>query len=368
MAWLRASQALTKMPELLLKSRVTFDFDGVPQIAERLSIQKKANLIRVGIDTMLGSSRAHGLPPIIQVEPTNVCNLACPLCPTGQGTLERPKGFMSVETFQRILDDLGDILVAVHLYSWGEPFLNEDLPNMIEMCTNHNICTLTSTNGHFLQRLDEALKVVDAGLKTLIIAIDGSTQEIYQSYRKGGDLEKVRRCTANIEEAKALRGSRFPFTALRSVVTRDNQNDLTNLERLASDLGADMFTCKTLGCLPCSGVFKEYEPTDGNYLRFEYAGSSRIGRPLIQCPFPFRQPTIFWDGTVVGCEYDYNLTAGWGNIATQHFTEIWNSPQAIKLRHSIRECRDRPSFCSPCPYQDRAQDFVELYCKELKNQ
>lgn len=367
MAWMKTSEALTKLAEILTQGRLSFNFDGIPMVAENLSLQKKMNLMRVGMDGLFQSNYAHGLPPIIQLELTNICNLRCPLCPTGSNSLERSKGFMSLETFRRILDDLGDVLIAVYLFCFGEPTMNKDLPKMIEECTARNILTLTSTNGHYLQTLDEALRVVDAGLTTLIIAIDGSTQEIYQRYRQGGDIEKVKRCTSLIEEAKVRRGSRFPYTAIRCVVTSKNREDLPNLEGLASKLGVNMFTYKSLGCLTHSDKFKDYEPSEKNMRRFEYSGSSGNSRRLTQCPFPFRQPIVFWDGTVVGCEYDHNLDMAFGKIGEQNFVDIWNSPNALKLRHSIRKEHNQPSFCCNCPYQNRVKEGTALWCKELQS-
>lgn len=366
MAWMRPSNALKKLPELLIGGRTSFNFDGVPLIAEKMTFRKEANLIITGADMMLGLDRSHALPPIIQVEPTNICNLECPLCPTGIRTMKRPRGFMTLKTFQRILDEIGDVLLAVFLYGWGEPFLNKELPRMIEMCTNRNIRTLSSTNGHCLQTQDEALRVVEAGLLALIIAIDGSTQEIYQRYRKSGDVEKVKRCISNIEEAKAKRGSQFPYTNIRVVITKDNREDLPNVERLSRNLGVNMFSFKTLGMSTCTEVFKSYVPDREDVCRFEYKGSARISRLPIWCPFPFRQPTIFWDGSVVGCEYDYNLEVSWGKVGEQTFEEIWNSEGAIQLRRRIRKGLPKEQFCRLCPYQDRIRDSNVLSCKELR--
>ena len=208
--------------------------------------------------------------------------------------------------------------------------------------------------------------MVDAGLSAVIIALDGSTQEIYQAYRTSGDVEKVKRCVAFLEEAKVKRGSKSPYTCLRTIVSRENENDLEHLETLAQDLGVNMFSYKTLGMQPCSETFRHFEPTDGNMHRFEYNGSKRRHREPLKCPFPFRQPTIFWDGTVVGCEYDYDLDMTWGKIGEQSLAEIINSPQALKLRHSIRN-GTKGDFCRRvCPYQDRIQDSSYLSCKELR--
>jgi radical SAM protein with 4Fe4S-binding SPASM domain len=366
MAWMKTLEALTKFPEMVLRGRFPFTFDGVPLIAEGLPFRKRMNLLKGGVDMLLRSERCLGLPPTIQIEPTNICNLKCPLCPTGTDTMKRTKGFMSLETFKRILDELGSTLVFVVLYGWGEPFLNKKMPNFIEECTSRNILTFSSTNGHCLQTLDDALRVVDAGLNSLVIAIDGSTQETYTNYRKCGDVEKVKRCAALIEKAKIRRGSKFPYTNLRIVVTRNNIADLPNVERLAHSLGVNMFSYKSVGSLCQTEGFKSYEPGEESMRRYEYKDDTRSARPPIQCPFPFRQPTVFWDGTVVGCEFDYNLQIPWGKIGEHDFGEIWNISQATRLRTSIRNGRDRPEFCSLCPYQDRVQDSCILSARELR--
>jgi MoaA/NifB/PqqE/SkfB family radical SAM enzyme len=54
-----------------------------------------------------------------------------------------------------------------------------------------------------------------------------------------------------------------------------------------------------------------------------------------------------------------------GRIGERSFRQIWNSPEALKLRRSIRNRRDRPHFCVRCPYQDKAMHGTELWCREL---
>ena len=367
MAWMDKKEALSKFPEIFFQNRLSFTFDGIPLSAQHLSWQRKSNLLKVGFGSTLRSDRAFGLPPTIQIEPTNICNLKCPLCPTGSDTSKRPKGFMTLETFQCILEELGNVLIAVYLFSYGEPFMNKALPKMIEACTKSKILTLTTTNGHFIESLEDALKIVDAGLTTLIIAIDGSSQDIYEEYRKAGDLEKVKQCVTLIEEAKIRRGIHFPYTVIRSVVMRQNLHDLPNLEQLARDLGVNMFAAKTVGCLPNSDQYKNYEPEENNMRRFKDDQLSRNGLSPVCCPFPFRQPTVFWDGTVVGSEHDYELELPLGKIGEQPFSEIWNSPNAIRLRRSIRQGRNLPMFCEACPHQNQIRNGVEVIHKELRS-
>ncbi|MFQ5633282.1 MAG: hypothetical protein ACE5I1_31340, partial [bacterium] len=49
-----------------------------------------------------------GIPPVITVEPTNYCNLDCPLCITGSGQMARAGGRMELDTFKKLIDEIGD--------------------------------------------------------------------------------------------------------------------------------------------------------------------------------------------------------------------------------------------------------------------
>lgn len=367
MSWMKTGEALMKVPSLCLQGKVSFDFDGIPLTAKGLSFKKRLNLVKVGIDKIFRSNVESGLPPLLQMELTNICNLHCPLCPTGSNSLKRPKGFMSEETFLKMLNELDQVLIGIYLFCFGEPFLNKNITKMIAACTARNIISLTSTNGNCIQTLDEAVMIVEAGLTALIIAIDGSTQEIYQSYRRGGDLEKVKRCASLIEEAKSRCKSKTPYTVIRSVVTSDNVDDLPEIEKLATGLGVNMFSYKSLGCLVKGEKFNEYEPAKKSMRRFDYSGSSTDRNKLTECIFPFRQPIIFWDGTVVGCEYDHNLDYAFGKIGEKSFADMWNSPRAVELRKNIHSKHSRAGFCSQCPYEGRSREGTALYCKELNS-
>jgi MoaA/NifB/PqqE/SkfB family radical SAM enzyme len=365
MTWLTKRNALRKLPALLIQRSFSYDFDGIPVSAKHLPFEKTVNLLKCGLDTLIPFDRQMALPPSIQVEPTNICNLNCPLCPTGSTHGKRKKGFMSLERFRSILHELGDILVSLILYSWGEPFLNRDLPAMIAECTARNILTITSTNGNCKLTLDDALKVVDSGLSVLVIALDGSNQEIYQRYRRGGDVEKVKRFASLITEAKIFRGSELPYTNIRAVVTRENEKDLPNIEGIARSLGMNMFSMKSVGDFVDISLFNKFEPSSVSMRRYAGKGTTHRPNSFPRCPYPFRQPTIFWDGTVVGCEFDYDFENSWGMVGEKRLAHIWNCPEARDLRKGIRKGKYRASFCRICPYKGRHEGGTVLYCVEL---
>ncbi len=74
---------------------------------------------------------AGTLPPLLGIEATNVCNARCPLCPTGNGELQRVKGMLCLEHFQQVIDEVKAHVVMINLFNYGESFLNPDIFAMI---------------------------------------------------------------------------------------------------------------------------------------------------------------------------------------------------------------------------------------------
>jgi len=339
---------------LLAGKGFSFTFDRIPLHMDNVSQCRTGNLFKAALDHVLGATQMSSLPPILQIEPTNICNLSCPLCPSQ--SMSRPKGMMTMKTFETILHGVGDTQLLAILYGWGEPFLNKNMPAMIARCRDKGILTLTSTNGHCLQPLDEARTVVDAGLSALVVAMDGATQESYSAYRKGGALERVLRCIENIQNAKAGRNSPTPFVNLRLVANRYNEGQIAEMEAVARDLKVDMFSIKSLGCLPNRPEFDTLEPRYQGLRRFGTNRKNSSEGKTFRCAFPFRQPTVFWDGTLVGCEFDYELSHAWGNVNDAEFSALWNSPVARQHRFSLHNGGKKPSFCASCPYTGRGQN------------
>lgn len=72
---------------------------------------------------------------------------------------------------------------------------------MVKYASDKGIYTSTSTNAHYLNK-EQAQKTVESKLDRLIISIDGTTQDTYEQYRIGGQLQKVIDGAKNIIEAK----------------------------------------------------------------------------------------------------------------------------------------------------------------------
>src|SRR5271154_6992376 len=123
-----------------------------------------------------------GMPSSISIEPTTSCNLRCPECPSGLRSFTRPTGMLKEQLFQNTIDQLASSLAYLIFYFQGEPYLNLSFLDMVNYASAKRIYTATSTNAHYLTE-EAARKTVESGLDRLIISIDGTTQETYESYR-----------------------------------------------------------------------------------------------------------------------------------------------------------------------------------------
>ncbi|SVC99611.1 uncharacterized protein METZ01_LOCUS352465, partial [marine metagenome] len=169
---------------------------NLPRLIERygyaLSVKRLWNFSKVlasmGVSWVVRRPVVWGRPFMMMVEPTNFCNLKCPLCPSGNGQMERPRGNMDLERYRRLIDEIKDHVMLLMLWNQGEPFINKGFLEMVRYAREHRIPVMTSTNGHFVRTLDQALDIVDSGLSEMIISLDGVDQETYETYRVGGSL------------------------------------------------------------------------------------------------------------------------------------------------------------------------------------
>ena len=123
-------------------------------------------------------------------------------------------------------------------------YLNPEFLAMVRYAANKKIYTATSTNGHYLTD-ENARRTIESGLDRLIISIDGTTQEVYEQYRVGGNLQKVLEGTKRVVEWKKKLQSSTPFIIFQFLVVKPNEHQLEEAKQLAADMGVDAIWFKT---------------------------------------------------------------------------------------------------------------------------
>ncbi len=290
-----------------------------------------------------------GYPISVGFEPTTSCNLRCPECPSGLRSFTRPTGMLGDNIFKKTIDEISKELLYLIFYFQGEPYLNPNFLDMVKYASDKGIYTATSTNAHYLTEAN-ARKTVESGLDRLIISIDGTTQETYEQYRVGGDLEKVIQGTRNIIKVKKELKAKKPAVYFQFLVVKPNEHQIEDIKILAKEVGVDQVLFKT------AQVY-DYEngnpliPTIDRYSRYRKnkEGQFEIKSNLSNhCWRLWNNPVITWDGLIVPCCFDKDAQHQLGDLKTATFHEIWNNKTYKDFRSSVLESRKNIDICTNC--------------------
>jgi len=290
-----------------------------------------------------------GLPVSLSVEPTTSCNLRCPECPSGLRNFTRPTGMLSVDLFTKTLDQIASSLWYLLLYFQGEPYLHPQFFELVKQATSRNIYTATSTNGHYLTP-EKARQTVESGLDRLIISIDGTTQETYESYRIGGKLDRVINGTKELIKAKKQLKSDTPHVIFQFLVVKPNEHQIDEVHRLARELGVDEVGLKT-------AQIYDYQkgspliPDNDKYARYKLMedGTYTIkNRLLNHCWKMWHSCVITWDGKVVPCCFDKDAAHPMGDMQSQSFKELWYGQDYRNFRGQLIGARSQVEMCKNC--------------------
>jgi radical SAM protein with 4Fe4S-binding SPASM domain len=302
-----------------------------------------------------------GMPVSIAIEPTTSCNLRCPECPSGLRSFTRETGMLEESFFQKTIDELHKEIFYLTFYFQGEPYLNPKFLEMVKYASGKNIYTATSTNAHYLDE-ENSKKTVESGLDRLIISIDGTTQESYQSYRIGGDLQKVINGTKNILKWKKTLRSKTPHVIFQFVVFRQNEHEVEEIKKLGKQLGVGEVKIKSAQIydyengnerIPTKKEFARYKKTENG--KYEVKGFNvvnfkleTLNLKLTSCWRMWHSCVITWDGKIVPCCFDKDAKHQLGNLQEKTFKEIWFNGSYKKFRTSLLKSRKEIDICSNC--------------------
>ena len=251
-----------------------------------------------------------------------MCTVHCLYC-----TQPKEEIFYPFDLYKQLVNNLKKYLFVVSLYEIGEPLENKDVIKYIRYANKNNIGTIISTNLS-IQKEDTFWKeFVISGLDKLVVAIDGITDEIYNRYRRNGNLQLVFSNLKKIIHYKKV---------LRSVMRIEwqmidfewNKTEQLPAKRLSNQLGCDEFRI-----IP-NGYRKRFW-SDSDYVRKK------------NCMHPYFTFLVNAYNKVRPCPVVYSVDVTIGDLNTENFDEIWNgseirrirSKKKIKYRNGCKTCR-----------------------------
>jgi len=318
-----------------------------------ISFRKTYNFCLNYLEYKKSVVKLKSLPPQVIIDITNICNLKCPLCPTGLGLLDRNKSRMNFELYEKILDQLKTKTQVIHLYNWGEPLLLHDFPRYCEIAREKGFVISTSSN--LTMKLDrlQIKDIVDSGLDRLIVSFDGLTERSYSMYRQGGDHKRLLENLELLIQTKQLLRKKYPLIVIQFVRHKGNQKEIRDLAGICYKLGADKLQIVDI-LLPFGkgkdpDLIEKWVTEDRLHNKdksFEFRQSD-FGKA---CEHLWKYPIINHDGSISPCCFVYLSKDDLGDISQLGFKAAWNNEkyQTARRMFAKRKVDDCPP-CSSCP-------------------
>jgi len=297
------------------------------------------------------AAKVHYLPTVIPIEAVNGCNLRCPECPTGaRDEAARKQGKASPDHMKTTIDQVHKRSIQMSFHHFGEPLLNDDFYAACAYAVEKGLWTVIHTKLSLaVDNLAERL--VSSRLRHLVVSCDGATQEVYEQYRAGGDVELVFRNLADIVAEKRERGTPFPWITAQFLIFEHNWHEMQAYQERALTAGADdvLFLPGCRNGAPKSGHVGAEEVFSLAQRKWIPRESPRI------CGLLWDHPIITYDGGLYPCCFSYRdqdlfVTPAAGKEDT--LMDLWNCPAYIQARRFFRTGAiargDLPLPCKHC--------------------
>ena len=271
-------------------------------------------------------------PPLIQIEPSSICNFRCVFCFETDKTFTDKKsghmGTMKLELFKKIIDEIEGKIQFVTLASRGEPLVSKEINKMIEYTSGKFLNLKINTNASLLNE-EKIHTILSSNVKTLVFSADAADSELYKKLRVNGSLEKT---VSNIKKFKEIQSKHYSKSKIITRVSGVKFSKEQNFESMM----------RLWGDLVDQVAFVDYNPWENSYEK----APNGLATP---CSDLWRRMFVWWDGKINPCDVDYKSKLCVGNINDGTIKKLWNSQFYNELRKShLSNNRQSVLPCNAC--------------------
>lgn len=363
---------------------------------QRAPIPKKAsyaafeNFLTAKYERIAGVLKPRSYPYVMTIDPSSICQLRCRGCMTGLDNEFRkrrqpfrkraPLARLGHDVLDSILDEFGDVIFYCNFYNWGEPLLNDSLPDYVRAASERGIYTAMDSN--LSLRCDDGMleDLLLSGLDELGASIDGFSQETYGKYRAGGQLDLV---IANLKRLVEIRERHGLDTNIvwRFLIFSFNEHEIDATAAFCQDHGI-VFQPRDAAFMP---HYDHWTPTyrrEGRPNPYQTDRRAQLstadyvtpvgllpmtpGKPAHRsCGWHYSYSTVNADGAVLPCCGLYDRKSDFGQVtgASGSFGEIWRNGHFESVRRDFpagsKGPTDGPTSC--CTTCTRSEAFLDHY-------
>ncbi len=305
--------------------------------------------------------KINKLPKSVGIEACSLCQLNCRDCYMRKNdpNVIIGNGYLKFENYKNFIRK-NPYIKNVELSLAGEIFLNPELYEIIKYSYENNI-NLTALNGvNFNTVSDKLLEaLVKYEFKGITFSIDGVTNETYQIYRQGGNLNNVIENIEKLNFYKEKYKSIYPILQMQYIIFKHNISEIKYIKEFAKKLKIENVYFKE----PWNGEIKfnnldKQTLLEIQSLNMQYKIYDILNNNIPSCYQPFIQPQINYDGRLLGCYcstyHELNV-----NVFEKGLKFALNSPR-MKFMRQVIEGKENSNNTLDC-------HWCEFYMEMKKN-
>ena len=277
----------------------------------------------------------------IYIEITNICNLNCSFCPD----TNRKKGFMSLQNFDKIANEVKKYTNLITLHVKGEPLMHPELKSILNICVNNNLQVNITTNGTLLFENKEILTNSNS-LRQLNISLHSISQNSEMDREKY--IDNVFNAVKYIISKNDIYIS-YRLWNLKNI--KDNDENSYILNKLAHE-----YEIPNLIKLAKQNEFVELKENVFLNQDTEFEWPDKDGKEYSSagtCQGLRSQIAILVNGDVVPCCLDQNGEIKLGNILDSSLEEILNSKKTKDIKTGFEQGKIIDELCKKCSYRKK---------------
>lgn len=324
-------------------------------------------------------SKVMRTPRSLTIEITSRCNLRCRYCYFFNNPAMVYRD-LSTDEWLTFFNELGALGVMKVILAGGEPFIREDLRELLGGIISNRMRFSFLSNGGLINDEIAGFLAGTGRCEYVQVSVDGSCAEIHDSCRGKGSFDGAIRGIRTLQSHKIS-------VAVRTTIHRNNVHDLENIAHfLLDELGLTDFGTNAAGYMgSCRAnaddvLLNIAERTEAmaTLMRLNTKYNGRIssnagpltdarmwhkmedarthakpafhnGGRLTACGCPSNKISVRADGTIIPCNMLAHIELG--HINRDSLAEIWqNSPALNQLRNRHTIPLSGFGFCTGCSY------------------
>lgn len=283
-------------------------------------------------------------PRLMDIELTNLCNFRCLMCPTGNFSQKRAKGYLADALYEKLLDEVAPHGTALRFIRFGEPTMHPRFIDYIRMASDRGLLTHVNTNGSKLD--DDTIRALcDIPLSSLKFSFQGVDAKSYGEMRNTDFFQGL---VDTIRRFAEIRGDRdLPYLHVSTSITYETPEQVAEFTALLQPIVDQVSVGHTvLDHLDMNTI--RLRPAELEMLKWLKTQQSLV-KEHPECPEVYDKLSVNWDGTISACCADSDNIMLTGDFNTHSIAEIWRSDQLQEFRTVLaRHGHDELPLCKTC--------------------